>query len=136
MHLLGLVHSFTKQNTLSNIDDLSGNTTLLIDKAKVIFRENIEAAIKAEQVAEQLAVSYALFRKVFKTYTGIAPRQYLIQLKVETGKQLLALPDKLIKEIAYDLGFDSCFYFSKLFKEKTGLSPVSYRDRYKSRFKS
>lgn len=127
LHLLGFVYAISKENALNADMDWEEN---LVSKARVIFRENVETSISAEQVSNNLGVSYSLFRKVFKKYTGISPGQYLIQLKIEKAKLLLTFPDKLVKEIAYDLGFDSCFYFSKLFKEKTGLSPVSYRERY------
>ncbi len=127
LHLLGFIHAISKENAwYGNKDD----TEDLVNKARVIFRENIETTITAEQVAEELGVGYSFFRKVFKKYTGISPGQYLIQLKIEKAKRLLTLPDKLIKEVAYELGFDSCFYFSKLFKEKTGCSPIEYREKY------
>lgn len=127
LHLLGYIHAITKE---SKWGDRNDDTPLLIDQARIIFRENIETSITAEQVAEQLGVSYSLFRKIFKKYTGISPGQYLIQLKMEKAKLLLTFPNKLVKEVAYELGFDSCFYFSKFFKEKTGLSPVDYREKY------
>ncbi|HWK57807.1 MAG TPA: AraC family transcriptional regulator [Parapedobacter sp.] len=132
LHLLGFVHAISKENALNYKKD---DTEQLVGKARVIFRENIETPITAEQVAEELGVSYSLFRKVFKKYTGISPGQYAIQLKIEKAKRLLTFPDKLVKEVAYELGFESCFYFSKLFKEKTGLSPASYRERYTPPFK-
>jgi AraC-like DNA-binding protein len=57
----------------------------------------------------------------------MAPGQYHIQLKIERAKMLLSNPSKTIKEISYELHFESCFYFSKLFKEKTGFSPELFR---------
>lgn len=133
LHLLGFVYAIGKEKAFRrNNNDMEQ----LVSQARIVFRENTETTITAEQVADTLGISYSLFRKIFKQYTGIAPGQYLIQLKIEKAKRLLTLPDKLIKEVAYDLGFDSCFYFSKLFKEKTGFSPVSYRNRYMSHFRS
>lgn len=133
LHLLGFVYAIGKEKAFRrNNNDMEQ----LVSQARIVFRENTETTITAEQVADTLGISYSLFRKIFKQYTGIAPGQYLIQLKIEKAKRLLTLPDKLIKEVAYDLGFDSCFYFSKLFKEKTGFSPASYRNRYMSHFRS
>lgn len=95
----------------------------------MIFRTNIDQDINIEKVATELCVSYAWFRKAFKTYTGIAPHQYLIQLKIEKAKMLLSNRTKSIKEIAFSLNFESAFYFSKLFKDKTGVSPNEFRKK-------
>jgi AraC-like DNA-binding protein len=42
---------------------------------------------------------------------------------------MLSDPNLSVKEIAYTLKFESSFYFSKLFKEKTGITPTAYRQR-------
>ena len=117
------IHSQTKQQRFFGEDI----TESIINKARIIFRTNIDQDIAIEKVAEELNVSYAWFRKAFKTYTGIAPHQYLLQLKIEKAKMLLADHSRSIKEIAFSLNFESAFYFSKLFKEKTGVSPDLYR---------
>ncbi|MEP6701205.1 MAG: AraC family transcriptional regulator [Bacteroidota bacterium] len=123
MQLLGEIHSITKQQNFEAED----NTSAIIEKARIIFRNNIDDDIAMEKVAEELQVSYAWFRKAFKNYTGIAPHQYLIQLKIEKAKMLLSDQSISVKEIALRLNFESGFYFSRLFKEKTGLSPDRYR---------
>jgi AraC-like DNA-binding protein len=123
MYLLGEIHSLTKQQRFFGED----MTESIINKARIIFRTNIDQDISMEKIAEELNVSYAWFRKAFKTYTGIAPNQYLLQLKIEKAKMLLLDHSKTIKEIAFGLNFESAFYFSKLFKEKTGVSPELYR---------
>ncbi|WP_431215968.1 helix-turn-helix transcriptional regulator [Puia sp. P3] len=80
-----------------------------------------------EQVAEELQVSYSLFRKAFKQQTGVAPGQYLLDLKLQFARQLLADPTIQIKEIAYRLNMESPLYFGKLFKDKLGVTPSEYR---------
>lgn len=125
MHLLGEIHSLVKQQFYSEEDI----TESIINRARIIFRTNIDREINIEEVAKELCVSYAWFRKAFKTYTGIAPHQYLLQLKIEKAKMLLTNCSKPIKEIAFNLNFESAFYFSKLFKEKAGVSPKEYREQ-------
>lgn len=125
-HLLGYVHSLTKQKILENEDLLE----VTINKAIVLLRTKIDEHITMQKIADELGVSYAWFRKMFKLYTGIAPQQYFIQLKIEKAKMLLGDPNKSVKEIAYDLNFESSFYFSKLFKEKVGLSPDQYKKKF------
>ena len=122
-HLLGKIQSLLKERSFEPEDP----TEYIINKARIAFRTNIEQDIKVEKVAEELNVSYAWFRRAFKRYTGIAPNQYIIQLKIEKAKALLADESKSIKSIAFSMNFESAFYFSKLFKEKTGSSPEEYR---------
>lgn len=93
----------------------------------MIFRTHIDNDISIEKVAEELQVSYSWFRKAFKEFTCIAPGQYVLQLKIDRAKMLLSDPSKSIKEVAFELNFLSALYFSKLFKEKTGLSPERYK---------
>ncbi|QNL50479.1 AraC family transcriptional regulator [Olivibacter sp. SDN3] len=124
LQLLGNIYALSREKQLDGDDSYIHD---LINQSKLVLRENFEQLISIEDIAEQLGVSYSLFRKAFKKHVGISPGQYLIQLKIEKAKFLLNHPHKRIKDIAYELGFDSCFYFSKLFKDKTGLSPEHYR---------
>jgi len=125
LHLLGYIYSIYRQNDFGEKNMIEQT----VNKAKVLLRENIDEDISIEKVAKELQVGYSWFRKAFKMYTGMAPGQYLIQLKIEKSKEMLCDPARSVKEIAYDLRFDTSFYFSKLFKEKTGLTPVQFRKK-------
>jgi len=103
----------------------------IVDKARLLFRSNIEQNISPVDVANELQISYSRFRKIFKEYTGLAPGQFQIQLKIHKAKELLTNTTKSVKEIAFELNFESNFYFSKLFKEKVGLTPGEFRSRGK-----
>jgi len=54
-----------------------------------MIRENAESKLDLKGVASELQIWYTLFTKIFKRHTGLAPGQYLIQLKVERAKNLL-----------------------------------------------
>ena len=123
MYLLGSVHSMTRQKIFNTGDRIEN----LVNKACLLLRENSESDISIEQIAGELHIGYSRFRKIFKAYTGMAPGQYLIQLKIERAKLLLRDGSKLIKEISEQLHFDNSYYFSKVFKLKTGVSPEKYR---------
>lgn len=125
LHLLGGVFSLNKQQSFSNADGVKCR----MEQAIMLLRSKIDEAIDIHQIAEELNVSYAWFRKWFKLYTGLAPQQYVIQLKMEKAKVLLADSGNSIKGIAYQLRFEHPLYFSKLFKEKVGVSPDLYRKR-------
>lgn len=123
MYLLGKIQSIKRLQSFTEED----NAVAIINKAKIILKTNLDQDCAMERIAQELNVSYAWFRKAFKTHTGIAPNQYLLKLKIEKAKILLDDPSKTIKEIAFSLNFESAFYFSKLFKEKIGVSPELYR---------
>jgi AraC-like DNA-binding protein len=124
LHLLGNCHSIIKQSIVENREE-----EIVIDRARVLFRSNINNTYSPEQAAQELNVGYSWFRKRFKSYTGLPPGQYYLQLKIEKAKEFLTNGNMRIKEISSELNFDSNLYFSKIFKEKTGFSPTDYRNR-------
>lgn len=129
MHILGHIYSITQQDKFEGQD-----TAQLVNKARLLFRSGIEQNISPADVANELQISYSRFRKLFKEYTGLAPGQFQIQLKIHKAKELLLNPSKSVKEIAYELNFESNFYFSKLFKEKTGMTPLEFRNNAQRKY--
>ncbi|MDX1905812.1 MAG: AraC family transcriptional regulator [Bacteroidia bacterium] len=79
------------------------------------------------QLAQDHHVSYVWFRKAFKELIGTAPGQYHLQVRLEKTAQLLKETDLTVSEIAYRAGFESEFYFSRIFKKKMGVTPTCYR---------
>ena len=98
-----------------------------ISRARLIMNENINSTVDLKQIANDLNVSYSLFRKRFKEYTGISPLQYYMQLKIKHAQDLLLNTSSSIKIIASETGFENLFYFSKIFKKITGYSPSNFR---------
>jgi len=98
-----------------------------IDKARVIIREKINTTISPEELATSLNMSYTWFRRMFRQYTGLAPAQYITQLKIQKAKELLSVTTMPVKEIAIELGFESIDYFSIFFKRQTKMSPLDFR---------
>ena len=78
---------------------------------------------------KSVGLSYSLYRKKFKEYTGISPAQYQIQLSIDKTKDLLIATQKPLKEIALDIGLESYDYFCRVFKRKTGYTPSEFRNK-------
>ncbi|MBE6740510.1 MAG: helix-turn-helix transcriptional regulator, partial [Ruminococcaceae bacterium] len=68
------------------------------------------------------------FLKLFKNSMGITPQQYYIALAVDKGRYLLTNTSYSISEISLLCGIEDSFYFSRIFKKHTGLSPRDYRN--------
>lgn len=122
-HLVGIMYML-ERNIELNKDQ---NHVDMINKARLRIREALESDLTIQQIAEELGVSYSNFRKLFKEYTGISPALYQQDLKLQRAKELLSTTDMSIKEIAYQLNFDSPDYFSSKFKIKTGRKPSDFR---------
>ncbi len=122
MKLLGYLISVEKK-----LDFSESRIEKIIQKACCLIRENVENEIDFKQYAEENNITYSYFRRMFKLYTGLPPAKYQLDLKIIRSKELLLSTDKIIKEISYELGFESIYYFSRLFKNKIGVSPSSFR---------
>lgn len=121
-HILGHIVSAKKNENFRH-----SHVETSIQKACLIIRDHVEKNINVEQLANDLNVNYSLFRKAFKKYTGLSPIQYHTSLRLKQAMFLLANTDLSVKEISFSQGFCTVFYFSKLFKEKTGKTPTDYR---------
>ena len=123
-HLIGLMYALERNMELKNRNQ--GHFDL-INKARLRIREELESPLTIQQVADDLGMSYSNFRKLFKEYTGLSPATYQQDLRLQRAKELLTTTNMSIKEIAYQLNFDSPDYFSAKFKIKTGRKPSDLR---------
>ncbi|GAB4014203.1 helix-turn-helix domain-containing protein [Spirosoma koreense] len=115
-------------NTVSKFKDYDHDPVgRLIAKAEFILQESYETQVDVEELASQLPMGYSAFRKAFKRITGVSPNQYHLNLRLSRARDLLINTNLNISEITNQTGFESVYYFSKLFKKKNGLSPVAFR---------
>lgn len=126
MKLFGLIISMNKQKEFTG-----KHIEKIIQKARFMIRENVESNIDFKYFAEKNNIGYSYFRKMFKKYAGLPPVQYHLNLKILKAKDMLLHTDKIIKEIAYELGFQSTYYFSRIFKNRVGVSPSKTRKNLK-----
>ncbi len=126
MKLLGFIVSLDRQK------DFSGKRVeKIIQDACFTIRENVDKDMDFHGFAGSYGIGYSYFRKMFKKYTGVPPVQYHLELKILRAKEMLLHTDMSIKEISYKLGFQSIFYFSRLFKSKLGIAPSEIRKSVK-----
>jgi len=98
----------------------------IVEKAKYFMESNIFSAINLSAISDQLGISTSRLNEIFKTYTSMTPYQYYIHIKIHRAEGLLEQEGSQVKEVAYKMGFDDQYYFSRLFKNKTGVSPSDW----------
>ena len=118
--LLALVTSFAQQEGHNNREEQ------LVQKAKVALQKHVYDDVDMESLSVSLGLGYSRLSKIFKRYTGLSPHQYYLQLKINRAKELLQAKQYSIKEVAFRLSFENPYYFSRIFKKKTGLSPSAW----------
>lgn len=78
------------------------------------------------ELAEKCNISEVYFRKIFSDTYKLTPKQYIIDIRINKAKQLLAENRLKIAAIAELCGFSNPYHFCRLFKEKTGFTPTEY----------
>lgn len=97
------------------------------DKAILFMQQNLSTTLTLDNIAQSAHLSVSFFSKKFKQETGYAPIEYFNYLRIQKACQLLHFSQLRINEVASEIGIDDPFYFSRLFKQQMGRSPVAYR---------
>lgn len=79
-------------------------------------------------IAAHLGISEVYFRRVFREYFAMTPKQYILDLRNKKARQLLAEGHLPIHSIAESCGFSSVYNFSRAFRHASGVSPTEYRN--------
>ncbi len=98
-----------------------------IRRACFLMRQRSGGPLCPEELAAELNTGYTYFRRMFRKYTGISPKRYHSQLRLQRVKRLLRDSSSSVSEIADKFGFASPFHLSNWFKKETGLSPRDWR---------
>ncbi len=83
-----------------------------------------------QQIADQLNVSSHYLSDMLRSLTGQNTQQHIHNKLIEKAKEVLSISNLSIAEVAYQLGFEHPQSFNKIFKRKTGMSPVEFRQSF------
>ena len=98
-----------------------------LERARLHLLPHSDEGVDLMRLARQLGLSYSRFRRAFRVHTGLSPRQYHLQIRINRAKALLRDTDRPVAAIAEQIGFSSVHYFSRLFSQRTGRAPLRYR---------
>ena len=98
------------------------------DKLTRIVEEQLENPdFTVDDFASMMALGRTIFYRKVKGVTGYAPKEYLRVMRMKKAAELLLKTDVTVAEVAYQVGINDPFYFSKCFKAQFGVSPSTYQ---------
>ncbi|GGA33120.1 helix-turn-helix domain-containing protein [Paenibacillus physcomitrellae] len=101
--------------------------TLAKLKSSILFMQQHYAQdIRVDKLAELVQLHPSYYTQLFKQTMELTPVEYLTRLRMNKAKELLLQTDKSVREVAYEIGYEDEFYFSRRFKRTTGLAPTLY----------
>lgn len=82
-----------------------------------------------QQLADRFCMSSSAVSQLIKKHTGKTYSAHLLDLRIQKAQELLRLTDDSIAEVAEKVGYNDYFYFVKVFKKATGISPTAFRKK-------
>lgn len=126
-----LMHTFTTQlSAIESTAVVTENADLAANVKFYIETHYSEKGLSLGQVAGALFVSEAYLSKQLKRVYGRTFSEYLIEYRLQCAQELLCNPNLkyTVTAIAHKVGYEDSHYFSRLFRNKTGMSPVQFRE--------
>jgi AraC family transcriptional regulator len=99
----------------------------VLRRAKEFLNDEMNRNPGLSELSAAVGMNIHHFSRLFKRSTGIAPHQYLGNIRLERAKRLLAEGRAQIIEIALEIGYANPSQFSAFFRKRTGLSPTEFR---------
>ncbi len=131
--LIYLITNFQVYKDLdSNKETVNKEDRDRILKAVNYIDENFSQKITLEEVAKLVLISPNYLSHSFTKVMNISFQEYIAINRLNHAIELIISTDKSITDIANSSGYSSVSHFNKVFKEKYGLTPTDYRDKYRS----
>lgn len=107
------------------------NDRKFMDRLVELMEKNMDnGELLVDDLVQELAVSRSVFFKKLKTLTGLAPIEFIKEMRMKRAVQLIETGEFTMTQIAYMVGINDPRYFSKCFKQKMGMTPTEYRDKF------
>ncbi|MCS3532862.1 AraC family transcriptional regulator [Chryseobacterium sp. JUb7] len=131
--LLSYVNRFYKRQFITR----KGANNDILQKTESIIEDYLNNQLSLKQglptvqyVADQLKISSGYLSDLLRSLIGQNAQQYIRSKVIEKAKERLTNTNLTVAEIAYELGFEHPQSFSKMFRVRTGLSPLEFRNSF------
>lgn len=102
------------------------NNSIIFPAMSYIERNYNNPCLTNAELAKQCGISEVYFRRIFEKNYKMTPKQYIINIRINRAKQLLTENSMKISAVAENCGFSNQYHFSRIFKDRTGVTPTEY----------
>ncbi len=106
-----------------------GYQAACVGKFIAYVNENLHTDIDVAAIAKTYGFTPNYFRTLFKRATRLTPYDYIQRKRIDKSKVKLDLTSDSVQDIAFQVGFNDPYYFSKVFKKTVGMTPSEYRKK-------
>ena len=96
--------------------------------SREVIEKNFLTLQSLDQIADECNIDSAYLCRLFKRFGNRSPYQYLMRMKMNLAAQKLQSTNSSVKEIAFELGFNDPFHFSRVFKRIFGMPPSKFKN--------
>ena len=129
--LIGASRIKINQTPAALAQNTAGDEPFVLQKLKDLIEKNFRQKHTPADFAELLFITPKALGKLTKTHFNKTPSELIHERIIIEAKRELYLTDKSVKEIAWELGFNDEFYFSRFFKNQAGKSPSEFKKSVK-----
>lgn len=96
-------------------------------RAKELMQSHMDQGLSIARIASECSLSRSHFSRAFKKNTGVSPRDWFLQVRLDKAKGLLTGSDLTISQISLDCGFADQSHFTRVFTRMLGVTPFTWR---------
>lgn len=132
-HLMDIPEK-TEERKEDEVDTMSVQDRQFLEKLTDLMERYMDNGdLVVDDLVREMAVSRSVFFKKLKSLTGLAPVEFIKEMRVKRAAQLIETGEFNMTQISYMVGINDPRYFSKCFKQRFGMTPTEYKDRSKAR---
>lgn len=123
--IVGIVRSFSLNGVGTN--EPKGTAAARLDEICAYIRAHLNRDLSVGELQERFHISARHLARLFHQRFAQTPKEYILRLKLAEAKRLLYATDLTVAAVARRVGYHDPYYFSRVFKRKTGESPSAFR---------
>jgi transcriptional regulator GlxA family with amidase domain len=133
LEVLDCLFDFSDQRRLCSegfVEALPGRQDERLRQVQAYIVEHFKTGLSVKEAAGRAHLGVEAFCRYFRKATGRTFTQYINEFRIGYARRLLTGSPLSVSQIAWECGFESPAYFSRVFRQFTGLPPVQYQQQW------